>query len=255
MLKKTFLHIPGIGERKEKLLWENGIVKWEDALKKNIVLNSFTDDLLKKLQHYTRISLKKLKNRDLSFFGEYIPKKFLWRIFEEFYEEAVYLDIETTYINNPHNQQTITLVGILKKNKYFAFIKGDNLNELPNFLQHTKLLITFYGSVFDVPTILKGFPFLKISSPHIDLCFALKQLGYKGGLKSIEKQLNIIRENDIGELSGYDAPILWERYLNGNVNALNTLIKYNKADVCNLKPLMEIAYKKLCEREFAINPK
>lgn len=249
MLKKTFLHIPGIGEKREKILWKKGIHNWEDIINNNNDLSFFSKELEIKLKDYTEISLNKLRNKDFTFFEKYIPQKYHWRAFKEFCEEAVYLDIETTYINNPNNQQTITIVGALKNNKYNVFIKGKNLDDLPYFLNKTKLLITFYGSAFDIPTILKEFPLLRINALHIDLCFTLKQIGYKGGLKSIEKQLNIFRTDDINNLSGYDAPILWEKYKRGNEHALQTLIKYNQADVCNLQPLMEIAYEKLCEKE------
>ena len=77
---------------------------------------------------------------------------------------------------------------------------------------------------------------------HIDLRHVLASLGYKGGLKSCEKQLDIYR----GEMDGVDgwfAVLLWHEYVNnGNDKALETLLAYNVLDTVNLEVLMVEAY-------------
>jgi predicted nuclease with RNAse H fold len=51
----------------------------------------------------------------------------------------------------------------------------------------------------------------------------------------------------VERLTGYDATILWSRYLRGNKSALELLIKYNMQDVISLKPILETAYEKLSQ--------
>ena len=80
---------------------------------------------------------------------------------------------------------------------------------------------------------------------HIDLRFALRRLGYRGGLKSIERQLGIRRPDEVAGIDGFEAVRLWYRYLRGDGKALDTLVSYNRQDVENMRPLMELAYEKL----------
>ena len=59
-----------------------------------------------------------------------------------------------------------------------------------------------------------------------------------GGFKSVERQLGISRK--LTEVNGYEAVRLWWRYVNDcDEDALNTLLKYNREDVLNLKCLKE----------------
>ena len=46
-------------------------------------------------------------------------------------------------------------------------------------------------------------------------------------------------------MGGYDAVILWQQHLNGDPDALPRLLRYNRADVVNLKVLMERAWDEL----------
>ncbi len=59
-----------------------------------------------------------------------------------------------------------------------------------------------------------------------------------GGLKSLERQLGI--ERRLVGIDGYEAVKLWWRYVDSfDLDALNTLLQYNKEDVVNLKSLKE----------------
>jgi uncharacterized protein len=83
---------------------------------------------------------------------------------------------------------------------------------------------------------------------HIDLRYVLMRLGHRGGLKTIEQRLGIQRPIDLQGMNGYDAVLLWNRYREGDSQALDTLIRYNREDVVNLKTLMELAYRTQCSR-------
>ena len=77
---------------------------------------------------------------------------------------------------------------------------------------------------------------------HIDLRYILASLGYTGGLKSCESQLEIDR-GELKDIDGFFAPLLWYDYKkNRNEKALETLLAYNIQDVLNLEHLMVIAY-------------
>jgi hypothetical protein len=79
-----------------------------------------------------------------------------------------------------------------------------------------------------------------------------RRLGYRGGLKLIEPLFGIFRDSEIQEMSGYEAVVLWHEHLRGSPKALPTLLKYNEADVVNLKTIMEIAWERLQQKlEFA----
>jgi len=85
------------------------------------------------------------------------------------------------------------------------------------------------------------FPEARLDQPHIDLYFVLRLLGYRGGLKSIEKQLGIERDVEVREVEGVGAIQLWKRYCQGDRKALDQLTQYNLADVENLVELLGIA--------------
>ena len=67
-------------------------------------------------------------------------------------------------------------------------------------------------------------------------------------LKRIEKDLNIFRDPEIDGMDGYDAVRLWKAYEWGDRAALDRLIQYNRADIVNLEPLMEMGYHQMKER-------
>jgi len=128
------------------------------------------------------------------------------------------------------------------------FIKDINLEAFKDEIKKYDSIITFNGKRFDIPFIKSKFPELTLPSCHIDLMYPLRELGYTGGLKAIERILNISREEEIHGMSGYEAVILWKRYKNGNKAALAKLIKYNKADIENLKTLADFTYSRLQQK-------
>ena len=104
------------------------------------------------------------------------------------------------------------------------------------------MIVTFFGSGFDIPMIKRAFPRCPIDQIHLDLCPALKRLGYRGGLKKIERQIGIQREDEADGLNGMDAIRLWREFQHGNSASLDRLIAYNREDVVNLEVLAQIAY-------------
>ena len=73
---------------------------------------------------------------------------------------------------------------------------------------------------------------------HLDLRYMLRELGLRGGLKSIENQLGIDRDSDLIGMDGFEAVRLWHQYKRGNQGALQKLLRYNEQDIINLKSLL-----------------
>ncbi|MDM7202691.1 MAG: ribonuclease H-like domain-containing protein, partial [Thermodesulfobacteriaceae bacterium] len=82
-------------------------------------------------------------------------------------EEVLFLDIETEGLSKERNG--ITLIGIYKSNKYYAFIKGINFEKVLPHLAERCFWITFGGENFDIPFIKKTFPELTTPKYHLDL--------------------------------------------------------------------------------------
>jgi predicted nuclease with RNAse H fold len=177
-----------------------------------------------------------------------------WRLFPEFAQDCVYLDIETTGLSTVFD--TVTMVGLYDGHKYELFVDGENLHELPKRLEKYPVVVTFNGSGFDLRFLKLAFPELRLPPIHIDLRWITRKLGMKGGLKEIEAKLGLRRAAEVENLTGYDATVLWARYLRGDKGALRSLIQYNTEDVVHLKAIMEVAYDRLSTQtdEFRANP-
>jgi len=177
---------------------------------------------------------------DIRFFVDRLSVTDLWRVFNEFRDRAVYLDIETSGVYPGADE--ITVIGLYDGRNVHTFVNGGNLAEFEEVIASYDLVITFNGSSFDLPFIRQSFPSISLPPAHIDLRFFLKRLGCKGGLKHIEKEFGISRDPEIDGMDGYDAVRLWMAYQWGDRTALDLLIQYNTADIVNLKPLMEKGY-------------
>ncbi|MGB9761288.1 MAG: ribonuclease H-like domain-containing protein [Caldimicrobium thiodismutans] len=163
----------------------------------------------------------------------------------KFQDKAIFVDIETEGLSKERND--ITLIGICKDGRYFAFIKNLNLEKALNFLSTSPIWITFGGENFDLPFIKKTFQSLEYPEIHLDLFHYTRLLGLRGGLKKIEKELGIERKTE--GFNGYTAVKLWRKWIEErDRSALRKLILYNREDVLNLKIVLdyiiEFCYKK-----------
>ena len=124
------------------------------------------------------------------------------------------------------------------------FVKGKNIYSFPPIMKVCSLIVTFFGTGFDLPFLRNAYG-LQFPQLHIDLCFLFRALGYRGGLKAIEDRLGIIRAEDTQGLSGYDAVRLWNLWTHGNEEALDVLLAYNREDVINMQILLEWAFPRI----------
>ena len=130
-------------------------------------------------------------------------------------------------------------------------IKGINLDYdiLKKELSKYKLIITFNGSTFDLPFIRKIYDILP-SIPHIDLRHCCQKIGLTGGLKQIEKTLDINRNIIIERFHGGDALTLWRMYkATGDSYYLDLLVEYNEDEHGELAESIWRVIQKLPENE------
>lgn len=240
MLRHTFIHLPGVGAHRERTLWKQGILDWDRFLKA-LEDGSLRQGVYESTAPLVRQSLAAIKVGDAGFFHNCLPSREMWRLYSEFADQALFLDIETTGLS-PHYDD-VTLIGALGGGKLALFVKGINLDQFPAYVAEFPLLITFNGSQFDVPFLRMHFPKARLDQAHIDLRFPLASLGYKGGLKSVERSLGVCRDAAIQGMDGFEAVQLWHSYRRGDRQALRKLILYNLTDVVNLVALMETTLK------------
>lgn len=245
MIQNSFIFLERIGKEKEKSIWKQGIRNWEQFLAAENIkgISSAAKN------YYDRKILevrKQLFNCNSSYFCNILPLAEQWRLFEFFKEEAVYLDIETDGLNETDD---ITVVGLFDGIDTKTMIRGINLNfeNLKRELMKYKMIVTFNGSVFDVPFIRRRYGGVLPRIPHFDLRFSCQRIGLNGGLKEIEKTLGIKRKNKIVEqMYSGDAALLHRMWRgSGDEQYLQLLVEYNEEDVVNLRKIAEYTYGEL----------
>lgn len=114
--------------------------------------------------------------------------------------------------------------------------------------------MTFNGSCFDVPVLNDKFPEARTCIPQIDLRFACAKIGMRGGLKHIERQIGIERDDGIADVDGMEAVRLWHAWGRGDRDARDRLVEYNRADTENLEALADYAYPRLVAEYAGFDP-
>lgn len=239
MLRNTFVHVPGIGPQTEARLWADGCLDWDCLLESWQNFSYGQADRSAVLKHVER-SNRALEAGEHQFFARGLRRANAWRAFPEFRDSCVYLDIETD------GTDTVTMIGLYDGIEYVCLVRGEDLGNFPDLISHYGMIVSFAGAMFDLPVLQRAFRGIRFDQIHIDLCPTLRQAGYRGGLKRIEKNMGIERPEGIDGLNGLDAVRLWRRYERcKDERALETLIAYNRADVINLERLAEEAYSRL----------
>ena len=246
MIEFTFRHLRGIGKKRERDLWRSGIVSWNDLEsrpKDYEQLSLWTNFPTRPPSDVLASSRQALKEENADFFAEHLPRREYYRIALTFFSKTLFLDIETTGLSRFYNY--ITLVGWSMGGEYSVYIRGDDDSRLRKALSRAKAIVTFNGSLFDLPFLAKEFADLTIPSAHVDLRFVARRLGLSGGQKKIETLLGIERPAEIAELDGSRAPLLWYRYCRSDLDALRLLIEYNYADIKGMHAILDALVERL----------
>ncbi len=227
-------------------MWKKGIRSWDDADRFEKRFDVLSARIKQRLEDYIPKSRQAIKNGDAGFFQRLSDLGEAWRVFPEFADECVYLDIETTGLSTVFD--SVTLVGLYDGRRYNVYIQGQNLDELEKTLKKYSVVVTFNGAGFDLRFLRSAFPGITLPPVHIDLRWVCRRLGFTGGLKEIEKSFGLHRNASVADITGFDATVLWAKYLRGEKSALDKLIEYNTADVVHLKAMMEICYDSLSQQ-------
>ncbi len=239
MIKESFVFLEKCSNAKEISFWKQGITNWQEFLGREKVIGIATA----KKEFYNRKireAQQALAEDDTTYFVGKLPAKEMWRLYPYFKNDCCFLDIETDSYGR------ITVVGISNYYNTNTFVKGFNLekNLLEKELAKYKLIVTFNGSSFDLPKLRKQLQ-LEVRMPHIDLKPLCVKLDLKGGLKEVEKILNLKRPAHL-----YGNPVeLWKAFhASGDREYLELLVDYNKEDIENLKGIMNVVYGKMREK-------
>ena len=245
MLNNTYIHIPGVGKSLEKRIWAQGIHTWEEFLEMEDRI-SIPSTRKAIICEGIKKSSERLAAKDYYFFSQCLHSAEHWRTYPLFSDSVAFVDIETTGLSQRRDR--ITVIGIYDGRESKTYVRDINLDDIVDELSKYRLLVSFNGARFDIPFMKSEFPEIEFKQLHIDLVYPLRRIGYKGGLKNIEKILGISRSEDTEGMTGFDAVRLWKQYERGDKDALAKIIKYNKEDIVNLKTILELTYPKMVEK-------
>ena len=246
MLTRTFIHIPGIGPKREREIWGDGILSWADMLKDR---DLFDDGPPPAMEQAVTLSRQKLTAGDAQWFERGLGANEAWRMAADFDDGRIaYLDIETDggeatqWREGEDAPGGTTVCAVWDGIDAHVFLRNRDLDQLPQYLSKYKVLCTFNGKCFDLPYLEGRFGKDFFKGAHLDLRPICATVGLKGGLKKIEKQIGIERPADIRRYTGYDAVKLWGAYRRGRKDAIEPLARYNLADAVNLQTVLRTGY-------------
>ncbi len=231
MIDQTFLHCKGIGPTSQQKLFDAGFNNWQAALdnsEKLPLTEKIRPGLIKEISECARA----LEDENIHALVNKFKAGDQWRILGYYFDKASYFDIETSFKDN---DMIVTVIGCYHKGELYHFIRGENLDDFLDLLDDIDLLVSFNGKSFDIPHILNAYHIPSIPCPHIDLRWVCFHCDYTHGLKYIEKEMGIIRPDDLKGVDGFEAVYMWHDWVNGNAESRRKLIRYCGADVVSLQ--------------------
>ncbi|HYS07535.1 MAG TPA: ribonuclease H-like domain-containing protein [Myxococcales bacterium] len=236
MITASFRHITGIGPLRERQLWFSGIRSWAELPAEGDVLSPRLDG---KLREGVALSVARLAAGDVDYFARALPQTEHWRLLPQVIEDAAFLDIEAA-------GDRVTVAGVMDRQGLTSF--GGDLAGFRDRARGWRALVTFNGTVFDLPILRRVLPDWTSPAVHVDLRHVYQRLREKGGLKQLEPKAGCYRPPHLSALSGADAVALWRAQVQGDRAALRRLVEYNLYDVFHLRPLAEVGYNRLLQR-------
>ena len=237
LLRRSFQHLPGISAAKEAKLWSEGLRDWNDLLSPSTAQRDLFGKRNSKLGCAVEASEEALAKADVNFFKERLPRREYYRIAASFPNRCVFLDIESTGLSKYYDR--VTLVGWSNGHRYTVLIDPTETVQLEADLSGLPILITFNGTLFDLPFLTSRFNTDWSAVTHVDLRYLARRAGLTGGQKKIEVAIGVEREARLDGVSGAGAVGLWFDYKEGDLSALRKLVRYNHADIEGMKVIFE----------------
>ena len=85
------------------------------------------------IKDYLLNAKEALNNQDALFFSKHLPSNEYWRLYKDFQNKTIFLDIETTGLSSYYD--VITIVGTYDGLKTKIFVKDNNLDEIQKYLK------------------------------------------------------------------------------------------------------------------------
>ncbi len=231
VLKRTFCHLPGVSKSAEQRLWSRGIIDWDCFERHGSTM--FSPKKFIRVRNQLLESRKALNKGNIRYFMDLLPLEERIRVYPDFRDAVVFLDIETTGLSR---KSQITTIALYDGNQARTFVRDKNLDDFVKAILEYDLIVTYNGTRFDIPFIRKEFG-IKLDIAHLDLLPVLHKLGYFGGLKKIEKILGIVRQAK--DMNGKVAIDLWDKYQKQkDILSLKNLLDYNMEDAKNLEKII-----------------
>ena len=234
VLERSFVVIDRVGELTERRIWEQGITHWDEFLDRTAV-GPFGRARKDEADHALGLAKEALAKRDTDALAAMLGARHLWRLYPSFIDEAAFVDIETTGLSR---MSAITVVGVLLGGRFRTLVRFRDLDRrtLGAALEGARMLVTYNGAGFDLPMLRLHHPLGALELPNLDLRFAARRVGLRGGLKRVERELGLARDREFAMMTGNDAVRLWHLWeRKGNARALELLLRYNEADVVNMR--------------------
>jgi uncharacterized protein len=234
MITKSFSIFEGISDRIEHKIKEQGIKDWNAFLKAEKVKGISSK---RKIYYNSQIlDLKEsIRLDNLTILSKKVPLNKHWMFYEYYKDVALFLDIEVSGVKK---EDYVFLIALYDGIDTKIMIKGINLDlrRLKTFVKNYPLIISFNGSVHDMPFLKKRYPDLFSDKIHIDLRFLANKAGLSGGLKEIERKLGIPRSKIQSTYRSGDIKRLWRMFkAGGDDYYLKLLLEYAEDDVISLK--------------------
>jgi uncharacterized protein len=236
LIETSFLQFTGIGKKTLSKLLDAGYTNWSSVIENPYHLpfgSGMSTRLIGEIHEY-KVQLQK---QNIAFFTDRLAAEDKWKILADYYDKISYFDIET---NGNIYGDTITVIVCLHKGKFYRYVNRENIESFLELLVDVDLLVSFNGISFDIPMVQNFFNIPSIPCPHIDLRWVCYHKNLRGGLKSIEKQMNIQRPEHLDGVDGMDAIVLWHNWIkNNDVASRQLLLEYCEMDVVSLQLLTE----------------
>jgi len=236
MIESTFCHLPGISLADEKEFWRKGIRTWDDLLCWASVFAS--DARYAALQTAIANSKAALATQSPGAFLKDLPEPEWYRVYCDFRAQIHCLDIETDGLQE---SAQITCLSILSAGEMCTFIGGDNLELATEKLAEIRIAVTFNGTRFDIPRLMRHFPGFRPRF-HLDLAKVLRTRKIRGSLKDVAVRFGWKQDEEAAAIAnGEDAARAWSNYQqSGDPSILDSLRAYNQEDVQRLDFILRV---------------
>lgn len=244
--------LPGVGVRKERSMWDQGISSWQQLRDSDRIAGVSARRLDEFKEASRKIMEMRIADRAKEI-GMLLPSRERWRLLGSWNDSYAALDVEAVRSNGSFVPVVISLRRGCRKPR--TFVRGDDLSwrTLKEHLSGVDFLVTFNGSSFDLP-LLEDSGFSVGDPLHLDLRRYCHRARLGGGLKDIERRLGISRSRELEFSTSEQVSYLWKAWeRRGSKNALDLLIKYNQQDVDSLPQLAGRIYRRLAEEALCRN--